>query len=200
MGISARVMNIAFTGDKEVMAQTLFNAEPRPHKRLVQNYVDYIKENRQDINDYVMGLFREYDHVILCERMHPEMTQYDMIYNLATDDRFVDSVGVVFTEIGNVESKIYRANIDSHRLISFYFGDDSSRKGEADRWAKFTERNIGRIVVCELNDTIVMAPKVNSEITSGICAVSGMHLSNIYINNLFLVPVEPDEIEIIEIE
>lgn len=43
--------------------------------------------------------------MILCERMHPEMTQYNMIYNLVTDDRFVDSVGVVFTEIGNVESR-----------------------------------------------------------------------------------------------
>jgi len=97
-------------------------------------------------------------------------------------------------------SKISAANIDSNRLITFCFGDDSTRKADAERWAKFTERNIGRIVVCELNDKIVMAPKVNTEITSGACAVSGLHLSNSYINNLFSPPVTTDEIEIIEIQ
>jgi len=97
-------------------------------------------------------------------------------------------------------SKIYGANIDSNRLITFYFGNDSTRNAEAERWARFTERNIGRIVVCELNDKIVMVPKVNAEITSGACAVSGLHLSNSYINNLFSTPVTTDEIEIIEIQ
>jgi len=98
-------------------------------------------------------------------------------------------------------SKIHGANIDSNRLIAFHFGDDdSTRKAEAERWAKFTKRNIGRIVVCELNDKIVMAPKIVSEITSGVCAISGLHLSNRYVNDLFAFPVETDEIEVIEIE
>lgn len=105
VGVLARVINISYTADKDVLSMAPFNAEPRPSVKSVQNYVDFIKENRQDINDYIMGLFKEYDHVILCERMHPEMTQYDMIYNLVTDERFVDSVGVVFTEIGDVESR-----------------------------------------------------------------------------------------------
>jgi len=109
--------------------------------------------------------------------------------------------GVSNTQKNIFFSKIQEANIDSNRLITFHFGnDDSTRKAEAERWAKFTERNIGRIVVCELNDRIVMAPKINSEITSGACAISGLHLSNSYITNLFSFPVETDEIEIIEIE
>lgn len=120
LGISSRVINIAYTGDREAISQALFNGEPRPHKRVVKNYVDYINANRQDINDYIMGLYKEYDHVILCERMHPEMTQYDMIYNLATDVRFVDSVGVVFTEIGNVDAR------DSYReLVNRTFENDT---------------------------------------------------------------------------
>ena len=42
------------------------------------------------------------------------MTQHDMIYNLVTDKRFVDSVGVVFTEIGSAESrKAYKMFINT---------------------------------------------------------------------------------------
>lgn len=119
-GVVARVVNITVTADNEVLAKAPFNAEPRPSANLAQKYVNFIKENRQDINDYVMGLFKDYDHVILCERIHPEMTQYDMIYNLVTDKRFVDSVGVVFTEIGNVESR------DAYRkLVNTSFDNDS---------------------------------------------------------------------------
>jgi len=115
-----------------------------------------------------------------------------------------DGKGKTIFGISNIQkniflSKICGANIDSNRLITFYFGDDSTQEEEADRWAKFTERNIGRIVVCELNGKIVMAPKINLEITSGACAISGLNLSNSYINNLFSFPVIPDEIEIIEI-
>lgn len=77
---------------------------PRPTVPSIQKYIDFLKINRRDINDYVLSLFDKYDHVILCERLHPEMTQYDMIYNLVTDSRFVDKVGTVFTEIGNIDS------------------------------------------------------------------------------------------------
>ncbi len=72
---------------------------------LVKREQDAIKpsihsiRHRQDINDYVMGLFEKYDYVVLCERHHQDMTQYDMIYDLVTDSRFVDNVGVVFKEI-----------------------------------------------------------------------------------------------------
>lgn len=78
---------------------------PRPTIQSVQEYTNFLKTNRKNINDYIFSLFDKYDHVILCERMHPEMTQYDMIYDLVTDSRFVDKVGHVFTEIGNIDSR-----------------------------------------------------------------------------------------------
>lgn len=78
---------------------------PRPTAQSVQEYTNFLETNRKDINDYVFSLFEKYDHVILCERLHPEMTQYDMIYNLVTDSRFTEKIGVVFTEMGNVESR-----------------------------------------------------------------------------------------------
>ena len=61
-----------------------------------------------------MGLFEKYDYVILCERHHQDMTQYDMIHDLVTDSRFVDNVGVVFTEIGCAESRdAYRKFVET---------------------------------------------------------------------------------------
>lgn len=78
---------------------------PRPTVASVEKYVNFLYENRQDVNDYIFSLYNQYDHIILCERMHSEMTQYDMIYDLVTDSRFVDNIGVVFTETGNVESQ-----------------------------------------------------------------------------------------------
>lgn len=78
---------------------------PRPTVPSVQKHIDYLKTNRKNINEYIFSLFDKYDHVILCERMHPEMTQYDMIYDLVTDKRFVNEIGNVFTEIGDVDSR-----------------------------------------------------------------------------------------------
>lgn len=104
-GIVARFLNIIGTNDEAIYTDSPLYASPRPTPHSVGRYVDFLKDNRKDINDYVMGLFDNYDHIILCERHHQEMTQYDMIYDLITDKRFVDKVGVVFTEIGCAESR-----------------------------------------------------------------------------------------------
>lgn len=78
---------------------------PRPTDVSVKKYIDFLATDRKNINDYIFDLYNQYDHIILCERFHPEMKQYDMIYNLVTDSRFLDNVGVVFTEIGNIDSR-----------------------------------------------------------------------------------------------
>lgn len=83
----------------------IYYSTPRPTAQSIQEYTDFLKLNRQDINDYIFSLFEKYDHVILCERMHPEMTQYEMIYNLVTDIRFTENIGNIFTESGNVDSR-----------------------------------------------------------------------------------------------
>ena len=103
---AARMVNTVSTNNVDSFTNTFRYAVPRPTLHSVGKYVDFLeKDGCRDINDYVLGLFKTYDHVILCERLHTEMTQYDMIYNLVTDQRFVDSVGVVFTEVGNVDSR-----------------------------------------------------------------------------------------------
>ncbi len=113
-GVLARVVNTICTNDKAFLVESPLKAVPRPTASSVSQYVDYLKNNRQDINDYVMGLFGKYDYVVLCERHHQDMTQYDMIYDLVTDSRFVDKVGVVFTEIGCAESRdAYRTLVET---------------------------------------------------------------------------------------
>ena len=113
-GVLARVANTVCTNDKAFLVESPWKSVPRPTVSSVSKYVDYLNNNRQDINDYVLGLFEKYDYVVLCERLHKEMTQYDMIYDLVTDSRFVDKVGVVFTEIGCAESRdAYRTFTDT---------------------------------------------------------------------------------------
>lgn len=105
LSIFARGLNTVFTFNHFKEERSILYATPRPSANSVREYVDFLNNNRQDINDYIIKLFDQYDHVILCERAHREMTQYDMIYDLVSDRRFADKVGHVFTEIGNAESR-----------------------------------------------------------------------------------------------
>lgn len=75
-------------------------------------------------------------------------------------------------------------------------------KGTSALWEKFTEDNIGNCVAVEINGKFITAPKVNTAITSGVCAASDV-LPEI-VNELFKdaipivkdieeIPVEPVE-------
>ena len=70
-------------------------------------YVAYLRRGQAAPVDYVMGLFDRYDVVVLCERIHPEATQWNFIYDVVRDPRFIDRVGHVFTEYGAVEMQPY---------------------------------------------------------------------------------------------
>jgi hypothetical protein len=66
----------------------------------LSQYVAFLKEQKQSPTDYILGLFQTNDLVILCERNHAEMTQYDMLFEVVSDGRFQQEVRHVFTEIG----------------------------------------------------------------------------------------------------
>ncbi len=72
------------------------------YDKAIEGYVRFLETQKQTPVDYVMGLFSKYDIVVLCERAHPETTQYDMICALASDKRFQQQVGHIFTECGSV--------------------------------------------------------------------------------------------------
>jgi hypothetical protein len=74
---------------------------------VIRPYVDFLRRQKTGPVDYIMRLFDEHDVVILCERMHPEWTQYELVERIIRDPRFVDRVGHVFTEIGTSSLRPY---------------------------------------------------------------------------------------------
>ena len=69
-------------------------------KKEIEPYVNFLKKQNTSAKDYVLSLFENHDIVILCERLHAELTQYNLILDIIRDQYFIDNVGVVFTEIG----------------------------------------------------------------------------------------------------
>jgi len=66
----------------------------------IEPYVSFLETLETGPVEYVLGLFETYDVVVLCERSHPEVTQWELIWDITSDERFIDRVGVVFTEYG----------------------------------------------------------------------------------------------------
>ncbi|NOY76508.1 MAG: hypothetical protein GXO76_01430 [Calditrichaeota bacterium] len=66
----------------------------------IQPYVDFIKNQETTAKDYILNLFKKYDLVMICERDHRDITQYDLYLSILRDPYFVKNVGHVFTEVG----------------------------------------------------------------------------------------------------
>lgn len=85
-------LTFLFTGIFFADAQVNENIKP---------YVDFLqKEKRPTAKEYIISQFEDNDIVILCERDHRDITQYDLIMDVISDPYFVENVGVVFTEVG----------------------------------------------------------------------------------------------------
>lgn len=86
----------------------------RTESKSIEEYVTFLKNHTQNPVEYILGLFKKADIVILCERAHPEITQYELIADVLRDQRFIENVGHVFTEIGrsNVQSDVENILMD----------------------------------------------------------------------------------------
>ncbi len=71
----------------------------------ITDYVAFLEAQNTSAKDYILQLFKKYDVVILCEREHPEITQYDLIYDVVSDPYFQKNVGAIFTEVGSFSSR-----------------------------------------------------------------------------------------------
>lgn len=69
------------------------------YSREIDPYVDFLKTQDTDAKDYIFNLWKTFDVVVICERMHPEYTQYDFFFDIVTDTRFIEMRGMVYTEI-----------------------------------------------------------------------------------------------------
>lgn len=63
-------------------------------------YVDFLQKQNVSAKNYILSQFHTHDIVILCERLHPEFTQYELIADVLADKYFIENVGILFTEIG----------------------------------------------------------------------------------------------------
>ena len=60
----------------------------------VSPYRAFVKTQHQSAKEYLLGLFDRHDVVIICERFHGELTQYDLLGELIADRRFYSRVGM----------------------------------------------------------------------------------------------------------
>jgi len=75
------------------------NEKQVKHSKEIKPYVDFLKNENTTAKDYIISLFEKNDLVIICERLHPELTQYDLILDICKDPRFIDKIGNVFIEV-----------------------------------------------------------------------------------------------------
>ena len=90
----------------------------------IKPLVNYIEQCNTSPVDYIMGLFEKYDVVVLGERSHGDMTQYDLVNQIISDPRFIEKVGHVFTEVGVYNMTEQLNNI----LKGTYINDDAFDK------------------------------------------------------------------------
>lgn len=123
IGTGSFCLNTYLTGDKIISNERPIALRPRPSGHSVSKYTDFINTNSKDLDEYIKELYKDYDHVVLCERWHPECTQYDMIYDMVTSPFFADSISNVFTEIGDVKKRE-----DFRQITATTFPSDSLRE------------------------------------------------------------------------
>lgn len=77
-------------------------------KKEIEPYVEFLKNENTSAKDYIIKLFEKKDLVIICERIHPELTQYELFLEISKDPRFIKNVGNIFIEtcVRNQEEKI----------------------------------------------------------------------------------------------
>ncbi|MEW6741926.1 MAG: hypothetical protein AB1486_04125 [Planctomycetota bacterium] len=82
-------------------------ASPLSQDEAISRYIAFLKQCDTGPVDYVLGLFEKHDIVIVCERDHRDITQYDFYYSLISDRRFIEKVGHIATEIGTCTLQEY---------------------------------------------------------------------------------------------
>ncbi len=112
---------LAFCMVTVVMAAQPVRYKPKPE---IQAYVNYLNSDKvQDPKEYVLQLFDKYDVDILAEADHRETTQWDFIYQLVSDPRFINKVGNIFTEYGSVylqpqlEEFLNKKQLDTNAIL-----------------------------------------------------------------------------------
>ena len=80
------------------LLSTIYNYSQNPE---IKPYVNFLnKVEKKSAKDYILQKFKNHDIVIICERNHSEISQYELIREILSDDYFKENVKNVFTENG----------------------------------------------------------------------------------------------------
>jgi hypothetical protein len=109
------------------------NPSPAVYDKAIKKYVRFLEEKKQTPVEYILNLFERYDLVVLCERFHGEVTQYELIYELTSDLRFQQQAGHVFTEVGTTELRPF---------VESFLMDDRLSDAEANEKMRYIARNL----------------------------------------------------------
>lgn len=121
------VFLLIHNNSRKLSEQKLFGFEypfrliERPADKKVQPYLDYLRQQQSSPKDYVLSLFEDYDIVILEEGRHGNLREWDLIYDIVTDDYFVKNVGTIFTEYGGSR---YQEAVDT--LLNTVYENDEA--------------------------------------------------------------------------
>ena len=94
--------NIGNPGESKICGYNYpFKFLERPYGKKVKPYADFLNSVQQSPKEYVLSLFEKYDMVVLEEGAHDALPEWELIYDIVTDDYFVKNVGTIFTEYGS---------------------------------------------------------------------------------------------------
>ncbi|PXY02574.1 hypothetical protein DF185_00325 [Marinifilum breve] len=85
-----------------LLLTSIFGSCQTSYHTEIKEYVDFLKKENVSAKDYILKQWEENDMVVVCERDHAEMTQYDLIQDVISSDYFVKNVGHVFIEVGSI--------------------------------------------------------------------------------------------------
>jgi len=113
-----------------------------PNNHNLKNKVAYIENINTTPKEYIFDLFKKYDMVVLCEAHHQEMTQWDFIYDVVTDPRFINNVGHLFTEFGTYNyqetvNKYFTTNFQNDTLLEKATTDLLRHEGQWMFWENY---------------------------------------------------------------
>jgi hypothetical protein len=116
--VTILVNNSTQKSDFSVFGITLPEQFPEyPHN--VDPYTDFLSKQKS-AHEYVFELFEKYDIVILCEPSHAENKNWDFFSSVVSDKRFIQNIGNVFTEYGNINQQ---AALNNYLLKHFEHPD-----------------------------------------------------------------------------
>jgi hypothetical protein len=101
VALAAMIAGGTYVSRGWVPAKFMLYRDPRP----IGRYTRFLEQTTDTPVDYIISLFDRADVVILCENFHPEFTQWDFIFDIVRDPRFIERVGRVFTEYGALQDQ-----------------------------------------------------------------------------------------------